>query len=196
MANLSEQAILNSVLNSGGDALKVEAEFVSTSNNVELVNAAGSALIGQALMAASIPVTVASNQSALTVTGTITGITNSVTVAGPVTNAVLTDIADSTNHCIATKDKNISALRHGGLVTVTTAGTAVPLTTTSYPCDSVLIVTAATNTGSIYVADAAVNSSDCPIPASTIMAVPCTNASLVYLNASLNVQAANWQPIA
>ena len=164
----------------GTTQIPTTASITLTDNDVQIVDAAGDALIGQKTKAGSLPVTLASDEDDL-----------------GVTNTVLTDIHDDSNNCIGVKDVNTTALGHGGGQTVSVPGTAVALTASSTPCQAVLVkVNVAGDGDFVYIGDSSVDDTDVGLPDATILVIPCTNANAVYIDADTASDGVDWQPIA
>jgi len=184
------------------NTLKTSANITITNNNMEIVDSAGNALIGQKAMVASLPVVIASNQSIV-----------------PVSNPVLTDIADGTAH--AAKVREVDAAGAGMIgqkamaaskpVVIASDQSAVPVTETytgisngkyaiavtnavesivavSTPCKKVILRAASTNLNNIFYGGASValdgTNSDFLEPGSWVE-IPISDLNLIRVRGTI-----------
>ena len=74
----------------------------------------------------------------------------------------------------------------GGNKNVTTAGTAVQLTTTSTPCKAVLIRAKAANTNNVYFGDSSVDNTYTYLSAYEWASIAVSDVSHVYIDSDTN----------
>lgn len=80
-----------------------------------------------------------------------------------------------------------------GSKTVTTAGTQVPLTSTSTGIHTVVVKAKSANTGVIYIGNSDVDSSSgLPLAAGEALTITINNLNKVYIDASVNGEGVNY----
>ena len=176
--------------------------------------------LGQALMAASTPVVLASNQSAIPVTGTFWQATQPVSIASmpstpvtgtfwqatqPVSIASWTGLTDTqlratalpvslasttVSNTVTTSEAPPTAVSHA-LASVTTAGTRIQLTANA--CKSIVVKALGSNAGTIYVGGSTVSSANgFPLAAGDTVALDISNTNVVWIDSSINAQSVAW----
>ena len=172
--------------------------------------------LGQTTMANSSPVVIASNQSAVPVSGTFWQATQPVSIAsmpstpvtgtfwqatqpvsGPLTDAQLratavpVSLASTTvTNTVTTTEAPPTSVTHAA-VTVTTAGTRVQFG--SNACKAIVIKANASNSGTIYVGNSGVTSANgFPLAAGDTLSLDISNTNVIYIDASANAQSVNW----
>lgn len=86
-------------------------------------------------------------------------------------------------------------LEHGGSQVVAAAGTAIALSSISRLCLSVIISMKVGNTGNIFIGNSEVDNTDIPWIPGSIVEIPCQNANSIFIDAAVNGEGINWQPV-
>lgn len=103
----------------------------------------------------------------------------------------------SGSHAPATLSQTLQGQIFNDVKTVTTAGTRVQISTTSRPVTGVIIRALSTNTGTIYVGNATVASSNgFPLLMGEAISIPINNLNKVYIDSSVNGEGVRYIAVA